>query len=92
MKIALVTDTHAGVRGDSDTFAQYQYKFWYELFVPYLREHNIKNIIHLGDITDRRKWINYKTLNGFRGLVNNLSNEFDLKVIIYLKISIMMVI
>ena len=82
MKIALVADTHAGVRGDSDTFAQYQYKFWYDEFVPYLRSNNIKNIIHLGDITDRRKWINYKTLNGFRGLINNLSNEFDLKVII----------
>jgi len=82
MKIALVTDTHAGVRGDSDTFANYQYKFWYELFVPYLREHNIKNIIHLGDITDRRKWVNYKTLFSFRELMHDLSHDFDLKVII----------
>lgn len=82
MKIALVTDTHAGVRGDSDTFAKYQHKFWYDVFIPYLRENNISNIIHLGDITDRRKWINYKTLKGFRSLMNSLSTEFDLKVII----------
>ena len=82
MKIALVTDTHAGVRGDSETFAQYQYKFWYDVFIPYLRTNNIKHIVHLGDITDRRKWINYKTLFGFRGLMINLANEFDLKVII----------
>jgi DNA repair exonuclease SbcCD nuclease subunit len=82
MKIALVTDTHAGVRGDSDTFAKYQYKFWYDVFIPYLRENNISNIIHLGDITDRRKWINYKTLNSFRQLMLSLSSEFDLKVII----------
>jgi len=82
MRIALVTDTHAGVRGDSDTFAKYQHKFWYDVFMPYLRANNIKDIIHLGDITDRRKWINYKTLNGFRALINSLSNEFNLKVII----------
>ena len=82
MKIAILGDTHAGVRGDSDTFAKYQHKFWYDVFIPYLRENNINDIIHLGDITDRRKWINYKTLNRFRSLVNSLSSEFDLKVII----------
>ena len=48
MKIALVTDTHAGVRGDSDTFAKYQYKFGYDVFIPYLQANNINNIIHLG--------------------------------------------
>ena len=82
MKIALITDTHAGVRGDSDTFAQYQYKFWYDVFIPYLESNNINDIIHLGDITDRRKWINYKTLNSFRTLMHNLTDRFDLKVII----------
>ena len=82
MKIALCSDTHAGVRGDSDTFAKYQYLFWYDVFIPYLEANNINNIIHLGDITDRRKWINYKTLDSFRSLIHTLSEKFDLKVII----------
>ena len=82
MKIALVTDTHAGVRADSDTFAEYQYKFWYDVYFPYLDDHNIKDIIHLGDITDRRKWINYKTLHKFRSLINKLASEYSFKVII----------
>ena len=82
MKIALVTDTHAGVRGDSDTFMKYQEKFWYKTFFPYLEKHGIDTIIHLGDITDRRKWINYKTLHQFRGLVNKMASEYNLHVII----------
>ena len=82
MKIALVTDTHAGIRGDSDTFMEYQEKFWDNVFFPYLEEHEIDTIIHLGDITDRRKWINYKTLNRFRKLINKMKTEYDLHVII----------
>ena len=82
MKIALVTDTHAGVRGDSDTFMEYQEKFWNNVFFPYLDEHHIDTIIHLGDITDRRKWINYKTLHRFRNMINKMSGEYNLHVII----------
>jgi DNA repair exonuclease SbcCD nuclease subunit len=82
MKIALVTDTHVGVRGDSDTFADYQDKFWYGIFFPYLEENGITDIIHLGDITDRRKWINYKTLNRFRDLIHKMADEYSLRVII----------
>ena len=82
MKIALVTDTHAGVRGDSDTFADYQEKFWYDVFFPSLEEHGIKQIVHLGDITDRRKWISYKTLDRFRGVIDHMRHGYDLSVII----------
>lgn len=82
MKIALVTDTHAGIRGDSDTFAAYQEKFWYEQFFPYLEKHKIKSIIHLGDVTDRRKWISYKTLHRFKKVIDKMRYEYDLSIII----------
>jgi len=36
------------------------------VFFPYLKEHNIKTCIHLGDIVDRRKFINFKTAHDFR--------------------------
>ena len=82
MKIALVTDTHAGIRGDSDTFAEYQERFWYEQFFPYLEEHKIKSIIHLGDVTDRRKHISYKTLHRFKKVLDKMRYEYDLSIVI----------
>lgn len=66
MKIALINDTHAGARGDSLVFNEYFMKFWENIFFPYLEENNIKHIIHLGDVVDRRKFINFVTLNSWR--------------------------
>ena len=66
MKIALLNDTHFGCRNDSPHFVQYQERFYDEVFFPYIKEHNIKTLVHLGDVVDRRKFINYKTANFFR--------------------------
>ena len=66
MKVALVTDTHWGARNDSKVFAKYFSKFWKETFFPYIDKHNIDHIIHLGDIVDRRKYINYVTADNLK--------------------------
>ena len=66
MKIAVVNDTHAGARSDSLAFNDYFFKFWDGVFFPYLKEHNIKHVIHLGDMVDRRKYINFVILNSWR--------------------------
>jgi len=66
MKVAVVTDTHFGARSDSQAFSDYFYKFWTNIFFPYLREHKIDTIIHSGDLMDRRKYVNYDTLNRMR--------------------------
>jgi|TARA_B100000073_G_scaffold339858_1_gene338849 DNA repair exonuclease SbcCD nuclease subunit len=66
MKIALITDTHFGARNDNPAYANYFFKFYNNVFFPYLKEHNIKTCIHLGDIVDRRKFINFKTSHDFR--------------------------
>ena len=66
MKIALINDTHAGARGDNPIFNEFFFKFWESTFFPYLKEHNIKHICHLGDVVDRRKFINFVTLNSWR--------------------------
>ena len=50
MKIALITDTHFGGRGDSPVFSEYIGRFYKEVFFPYLKDNKINNIIHLGDI------------------------------------------
>lgn len=66
MKIALVTDTHWGVRNDNAAFHRYFEKFYGEVFFPYLEEHGIKDIVHLGDIVDRRKYINFLSARALR--------------------------
>jgi predicted phosphodiesterase len=60
-KIALITDTHFGCRNDSPTFADHISRFYRDVFFPYLKENGINFIIHLGDIVDRRKYINFVT-------------------------------
>jgi DNA repair exonuclease SbcCD nuclease subunit len=66
MKIALVTDTHFGARSDSQAFDSYFKKFYDEVFFPELDKRGIKDIIHLGDCFDRRKYINFNSLNSCR--------------------------
>ena len=47
MKIAIIGDTHFGVRSDSPAFAEYQYKFLDDVFFPYLEKNKIDTLIHL---------------------------------------------
>jgi DNA repair exonuclease SbcCD nuclease subunit len=62
MKIVILGDTHFGVRGDSLEFHRYYEKFYNEVFFPYLLENDIKEVFQLGDLFDRRKFINYNSL------------------------------
>jgi len=66
MKLALITDTHWGVRNDSIQFIDNTKKFLDNIFFPYIKENNIDTVIHLGDIVDRRKFININTANRLR--------------------------
>lgn len=61
MKLAIINDTHWGARNDNQVFYEYTKKFLDEVFFPYVDEHNIKRIFHLGDLVDRRKYINFNT-------------------------------
>ena len=62
MKIALVTDLHFGVRNDNVIFADYQKRFFEQDFWPVVTE-KCDEIICLGDTFDRRRFINYRSLN-----------------------------
>lgn len=61
MKIALITDSHAGVRNDSVAFHDYMKRFYDDVFFRYLDDNDIHTIVHCGDIVDRRKYININT-------------------------------
>jgi DNA repair exonuclease SbcCD nuclease subunit len=62
MKICILGDTHHGMRGDSLDFHRHYEKFYSEIFFPYLKENNIDTIVQLGDLFDRRKFINFNSL------------------------------
>lgn len=66
MKIALINDTHFGARGDNIHFNEYFYRFWENIFFPYLIENDIKTCVHLGDVVDRRKFINHNIASDFQ--------------------------
>lgn len=62
MKIAIINDTHFGARNDSPFFLEQSLEFFEGTFFPYLKQHGIVNVLHLGDLLDRRKFINFNTL------------------------------
>jgi len=61
-KIALITDQHFGGKQDGQHFMNYIEKFYTNQFFPYLAENNITTVIDLGDTFDRRKYVNFNTL------------------------------
>ena len=66
MKIALINDTHFGARNDSPIFLEYFLNYFETQFFPYLEQHDIKTVFHLGDLLDRRKYVNFHTLSAVR--------------------------
>jgi hypothetical protein len=83
MKIALITDTHWGVRGDIIPFHDYFKRSVHEFFIPELRKRGITKIIHLGDLVDRRKFVNYMTAHRLRkDFLEPINNEFEMDVIV----------
>ena len=66
VKIAFLNDSHFSARGDSQLFFDYFMKFFDDVFFPYIKEHNIKTIIHAGDLMDRRKFVNFNILSQIR--------------------------
>lgn len=63
MKIALLADSHFGARNDNLYILDYFQKFFDNIFFPTLDKRGIRHILHAGDVFDRRKFINFVTLD-----------------------------
>ena len=62
-KILLITDQHFGVRNDSQYYVS-KYRTFYEgTVLPYIDKNKIDTIICLGDTFDRRKYVNFHSLD-----------------------------
>lgn len=78
MKIAIISDTHCGIRNSSEIMMKYQERFYSEVFFPYLLENGIKKILHLGDYYDNRKYINFKALEHNRKIFLEKLREYKI--------------
>lgn len=63
MKIALLNDTHCGIRNSSQIFLDNAEDFYSNVFFPECEKQGVTQIVHLGDYYDNRKNINIKALN-----------------------------
>ncbi len=76
MKIAILNDTHCGIRNSSQIFLDNAEKFYSEVFFPKCEEEGVTQILHLGDYYDHRKYVNFKALNHNRKtFLNELRNR-----------------
>ena len=74
-----------GARGENPYINDYFHKFYDELFFPYLKDNNIKTIVHLGDVVDRRKFMNFSVWNSWRTkFFDRINNEKDMTLHILL--------
>jgi len=80
MKVALVTDTHYGARGDSVAFDLYFKQFYDNIFFPTIEERGITRIIHLGDCFDRRKYINFNSLQSCKEYFFDKARDLKIKI------------
>ena len=69
MKIAIITDTHYGARKGSTHLHNYFQLFYDNIFFPTLERENIDTIIHMGDVFDSRKSIDYQSLEWSKEVV-----------------------
>ena len=63
MKILLITDQHFGVRNDNVFFIDHYQRFYGEVVFPFIDAHQIDTVIALGDTFDKRRSINFMSLD-----------------------------
>ena len=80
MKILLITDQHFGARNDSQVYVNKYQKFYSETVLPYIDKHKITQVIALGDTFDRRKAINFNSLQAAKDMWFDPLRERDVKM------------
>lgn len=83
-KIAILGDTHFGIRNGSSTFSKYFDKFYTNVFFPYLKENNITTVVQTADLFDNRKHIHVHALNESKKYFFDKFDQYNINLISYL--------
>lgn len=65
-KIAIIADTHWGARGDSPALLEHMTEYCRRHFFPELERRGVTDVVHLGDLVDRRKYVSFRTAERMR--------------------------
>ena len=82
MKIGLITDTHWSVKKGSKHLHDYFELFYKNVFFPTLEEHEIKTVIHMGDVFDSRKSIDYQSLEWSKRVVFDPLKKYEVHMLV----------
>lgn len=82
MKLAILGDTHIGARNDSQIFHDHFEEFYTNTFFPYLEQNQITHILQLGDLFDRRKYINFQSLKRGKHYLFDKLNQYTTWVLV----------
>ena len=78
-KILLITDQHFGVRNDNQFYIDKYKSFYQDTVLPFIDKHKIHTIINLGDTFDRRKYVNFYSLDAAKEMWFDPLLERDIK-------------
>lgn len=81
MKVCLLGDTHFGIRNDSKVFHAYMRRFYTDQFFPTLLERGITKIFQFGDLFDRRKYVNFYTLDQCRDYFFDPMMNYEIEMV-----------
>ena len=82
MRVAIITDTHYGARKGAKGLHDYFRLFYDNVFFPTLEKEGIDTIIHMGDMFDSRKSIDYQSLEWSREVVFEPMKKYNVYAII----------
>lgn len=82
MNVAILTDTHAGARNNSQVFIDIQRKFYENCFFPELEKRGIKEILHLGDFFESRKAINLLAMHETKKMFLDRLDPYNMTIIL----------
>ena len=80
--VACITDTHYGAKKGSKHLHDYFELFYKNVFFPTLEEHEIKTVIHMGDVFDSRKSIDYQSLEWSKRVVFDPLKKYEVHMLV----------
>lgn len=82
-KVVFLGDAHLGARNDSMIFHD-RFEQFYDLMFKHMKKNGIKTIVQFGDLFDRRKYVNFVTLQRSRQYLFDKLVEYGFEMIVFL--------